>query len=130
MRLPRRGIVENLADDPVPLQKWFAPLGKKFSHWNMSILRPAKRIEYDVHANWKLMFENYSECYHCPGVHPPNLEWVTAPVANVCTRVAVEMCAASGRLVVAGWEASGRVTAVTEVSCSCGPPASSRPHES
>src|SRR5438045_7609660 len=36
----------------------------------MSILQPAKRIEYDVHANWKLMFENYSECYHCPGVHP------------------------------------------------------------
>jgi len=36
----------------------------------LSILRPAKRIEYDVRANWKLMFENYSECYHCPGVHP------------------------------------------------------------
>src|SRR5438045_5542608 len=36
----------------------------------MSILRPAKRIDYDVKANWKLMFENYSECYHCPGVHP------------------------------------------------------------
>jgi glycine betaine catabolism A len=52
------------------LEKWFAPLNKKFSHWNMSILRPAKRVEYDVRANWKLMFENYSECYHCPGVHP------------------------------------------------------------
>jgi len=52
------------------LEKWFAPLNGKFSHWNMSILRPAKRIEYDVRANWKLMFENYSECYHCPGVHP------------------------------------------------------------
>src|SRR5438132_10417694 len=52
------------------LEDWFAPLNGKFSHWNMSILRPAKRIEYDVHANWKLMFENYSECYHCPGVHP------------------------------------------------------------
>jgi Rieske 2Fe-2S family protein len=36
----------------------------------MSILRPAKRVQYDVRANWKLMFENYSECYHCPGVHP------------------------------------------------------------
>jgi Rieske 2Fe-2S family protein len=23
-----------------------------------------------VQANWKLIFENYSECYHCPGVHP------------------------------------------------------------
>jgi glycine betaine catabolism A len=52
------------------LEKWFAPLAGKFSHWNMSILRPAKRIDYDVRANWKLMFENYSECYHCPGVHP------------------------------------------------------------
>jgi Rieske 2Fe-2S family protein len=52
------------------LEDWFAPLKGKFSHWNTSILQPAKRIEYDVHANWKLMFENYSECYHCPGVHP------------------------------------------------------------
>ena len=63
-------IFVNLADDPAPLEKWFAPLSGKFSHWNMSILRPAKRIEYEVRANWKLMFENYSECYHCPGVHP------------------------------------------------------------
>ena len=52
------------------LEKWFEPLGGKFSHWNMSTLHSAKRIEYDVRANWKLMFENYSECYHCLGVHP------------------------------------------------------------
>jgi Rieske 2Fe-2S family protein len=57
-------------DGYLSLEEWFAPLAGKFSHWNMSILRPAKRIEYDVKANWKLMFENYSECYHCPGVHP------------------------------------------------------------
>jgi Rieske 2Fe-2S family protein len=57
-------------DGFVSLEDWFAPLNRKFSHWNMSILQPAKRIEYDVRANWKLMFENYSECYHCPGVHP------------------------------------------------------------
>jgi Rieske 2Fe-2S family protein len=57
-------------DGFVSLEDWFAPLQRKFSHWNMSILQPAKRIEYDVRANWKLMFENYSECYHCPGVHP------------------------------------------------------------
>src|SRR4029079_17417470 len=42
----------------------------KFSDWNLPELRSAKRIEYDVRANWKLIFENYSECYHCPGVHP------------------------------------------------------------
>lgn len=63
-------IFVNLERNSEPLEKWFAPLSGKFSHWNMSILQSAKRIEYDVRANWKLMFENYSECYHCPGVHP------------------------------------------------------------
>jgi len=57
-------------DGHIGLEEWFAPLAGKFSHWNLPKLRSAKRIEYDVRANWKLMFENYSECYHCPGVHP------------------------------------------------------------
>ena len=25
---------------------------------------------YDVRANWKLVFQNYSECLHCPTIHP------------------------------------------------------------
>ena len=60
----------NLARDSPPLATVFAPLLAKFSHWNLPRLRSARRIEYDVSANWKLIFENYSECYHCPGVHP------------------------------------------------------------
>lgn len=60
----------NLADAPAPLEKWLAPLTGKFSWWNLPELRAAHTIEYDVRANWKLIFENYSECYHCPGVHP------------------------------------------------------------
>ena len=51
----------------------------------------------------------------CAGIHPPGLEWATSPIVNACTRVAVEMCATSGRLIVAGWEANGRVTEVTEI---------------
>jgi Rieske 2Fe-2S family protein len=54
----------------ISLEEWFAPLAGKFTHWNLPKLRSAKRVEYDVRANWKLIFENYSECYHCPGVHP------------------------------------------------------------
>ena len=45
-------------------------LAGKFTHWNLPKLRSARRIEYDVRANWKLIFQNYSECYHCPLVHP------------------------------------------------------------
>src|SRR2546423_4797777 len=63
-------IFVNLDDDAIPLEEWFAPLAGKFSHCNLPRLRSVKRVEYDVKANWKLMFENYSECYHCPGVHP------------------------------------------------------------
>lgn len=63
-------IFVNLDDDAEPLEEWFAPLKGKFADWNLPQLRSAKRVEYDVKANWKLMFENYSECYHCPGVHP------------------------------------------------------------
>jgi Rieske 2Fe-2S family protein len=63
-------IFVNLADEPTLLEEVFAPLAGKFTHWNLPKLRSAKRIEYDVRANWKLIFENYSECYHCPGVHP------------------------------------------------------------
>src|SRR5437899_733690 len=57
-------------DGFVSLEDWFAPLAGKFSRWNLPALRSAKRIEYDVRANWKLIFQNYSECYHCLGMHP------------------------------------------------------------
>jgi Rieske 2Fe-2S family protein len=63
-------IFVNLADSPTPLDNWFASVAGKFSRWNLPTLRSAKRIQYDVQANWKLIFENYSECYHCLGVHP------------------------------------------------------------
>jgi len=63
-------IFVNLAENPAPPETVFAPLAGKFTHWNVPSLRSAKRIEYDVRANWKLICENYSECYHCPLVHP------------------------------------------------------------
>ncbi|MDX5569051.1 aromatic ring-hydroxylating dioxygenase subunit alpha, partial [Streptomyces sp. ID05-04B] len=28
------------------------------------------RITYDVKANWKLVIENFMECYHCATIHP------------------------------------------------------------
>ena len=30
----------------------------------------ARRFSYDVAANWKVLAENYNECYHCGPVHP------------------------------------------------------------
>ena len=40
------------------------------ARYRLGELRRASRIEYTVEANWKVIAENYSECYHCPLVHP------------------------------------------------------------
>jgi len=58
--------------DPPPstLAATLAPLAGKFAAWRLGELRAFRRIEYDVRANWKLFFQNFSECYHCPRIHP------------------------------------------------------------
>ncbi|KUI22372.1 aromatic ring-hydroxylating dioxygenase subunit alpha [Mycobacterium sp. GA-2829] len=33
-------------------------------------LQLGRRIVYDVAANWKLIVENFMECYHCSSIHP------------------------------------------------------------
>ena len=63
-------IFVNLAATPTPFADAFAPLLGKFARYRMAELVPMRRIDYDVRANWKLIFENYSECYHCATAHP------------------------------------------------------------
>jgi Rieske 2Fe-2S family protein len=60
----------NLAADRPPLAEQLGHLIAKFRPWRMAELKPAHRVVYDVAANWKLIIQNYSECLHCPGVHP------------------------------------------------------------
>jgi Rieske 2Fe-2S family protein len=61
----------NLADGAVePLAEQLGDLVDQFARFDFRTLRSAKRIDYEVAANWKFIAENYSECYHCPGVHP------------------------------------------------------------
>ena len=60
----------NLDSGGESLADAFAPVRERFSRFNVANLRPARRMEYDVRANWKLVAENYSECSHCPVIHP------------------------------------------------------------
>jgi glycine betaine catabolism A len=41
-------------------------------------LRTGHRLVYPVAANWKVILENYNECYHCGPVHPELCELVPA----------------------------------------------------
>lgn len=52
------------------LQDQLGPLQEKFRAWRSEDLLLGKRIDYTVKANWKLIIQNYSECLHCPVIHP------------------------------------------------------------
>lgn len=39
-------------------------------HWPLEQLRSVHRETKTLACNWKVFWENYSECYHCPGLHP------------------------------------------------------------
>ncbi|MGA5323174.1 aromatic ring-hydroxylating oxygenase subunit alpha [Streptomyces seoulensis] len=39
-------------------------------HYGTERLALGKRVTYDVRANWKLIVENFMECYHCATIHP------------------------------------------------------------
>ncbi len=60
----------NLGESPPPLAEQLDVLPARFRAWGMEQLRLGRRIVYDVASNWKLIIQNYSECLHCPGVHP------------------------------------------------------------
>jgi len=60
----------NLAKTPEPFEKQMGALIGRFSDWKLSELRIARTIRYELNCNWKLILQNYQECYHCPGVHP------------------------------------------------------------
>ncbi len=40
------------------------------ARYDGATLRTAETHTYDVAANWKVIVENYQECYHCSMIHP------------------------------------------------------------
>ena len=59
----------NLAREPVPLERQMDDWAG-YARYGLGRLRTARRLAYDVAANWKILHENYNECLHCPRVHP------------------------------------------------------------
>ena len=60
----------NVARTRESFADWFAPMAARLDRFDLGALRIAHGVTYDVRANWKLVFQNYSECLHCPVIHP------------------------------------------------------------
>ncbi|KJY46840.1 2Fe-2S ferredoxin [Streptomyces sp. NRRL S-444] len=43
---------------------------ESIERYGIEDLEVGRRIVYDVKANWKLIIENFMECYHCATIHP------------------------------------------------------------
>jgi len=43
---------------------------QRFDNWELGRLVVGHRMSRTIHCNWKVFWENYNECLHCPGVHP------------------------------------------------------------
>ncbi|MGL5811307.1 MAG: aromatic ring-hydroxylating oxygenase subunit alpha [Nocardioides sp.] len=64
----------NLTDDPDdPDETLIQALGRvpeKVRNYPLDSLVVGRTVTYHVAANWKVIAENYNECYHCGPVHP------------------------------------------------------------
>ncbi len=60
----------NLDPKAPPLKEHLGPLMKLSDRWDIAGLRLGAKHVYEVNANWKILAENYSECYHCAPIHP------------------------------------------------------------
>jgi Rieske 2Fe-2S family protein len=47
-----------------------SPVPDRVRRYPLDTLVVGKRLQYSVAANWKVLAENYNECYHCGPVHP------------------------------------------------------------
>jgi glycine betaine catabolism A len=53
-----------------PLDEGLGTLEDIVAPYEPERLVVAGRHEYETSANWKILTENYHECYHCPAIHP------------------------------------------------------------
>jgi Rieske 2Fe-2S family protein len=61
-----------------PFERYVGDLAGLLAPYDAGSLVVADRHTYEVAANWKVIAENYHECYHCPLIHP-ELCQVTPP---------------------------------------------------
>jgi Rieske 2Fe-2S family protein len=60
----------NGGGDAPPFEEHIGNLGELIENHRPEELITAARHDYVVAANWKIITENYHECYHCSVIHP------------------------------------------------------------
>jgi len=59
-----------LTEHPPPFEKIFDLPLNRLDAWPLEELVVGHVLIKTIRSNWKIFWENYNECLHCPGVHP------------------------------------------------------------
>ena len=60
----------SLAKQPPSLEKMLRDFGPFLAPFNIGEAKVAHKARYTLRTNWKLVAENFRECYHCGPAHP------------------------------------------------------------
>jgi Rieske 2Fe-2S family protein len=64
-------IFVNLSVTPeAGLMEFLGSEADKLRNWPLASMRSVHQERIALACNWKIFWENYNECYHCPRVHP------------------------------------------------------------
>jgi phenylpropionate dioxygenase-like ring-hydroxylating dioxygenase large terminal subunit len=74
----RGWVFANVSGDAPPIGEHLGNLDRVVADYQPERLVLGATHEYQVSANWKIVVENYNECYHCSSIHP-ELCTVTPP---------------------------------------------------
>ena len=59
----------NLSGKAEPLAKLYDRMGEQVAPWRIADLEMVAELEWDCPFNWKILVENFAECYHHIGAH-------------------------------------------------------------
>lgn len=97
-------LAEN-APDFSPIKTSLAPY---LQPYKINEAKPASIKNYTLNANWKLVAENFRECYHCGGAHP---EYCNAVIGASLREDTNELTRSKQKL----WNEKGLATTLVEV---------------
>jgi Rieske 2Fe-2S family protein len=63
-------IFVNLSGDAAPLTDHLGTVADLMEDYEPERLMLGEQHSYELAANWKIIVENYHECYHCTEIHP------------------------------------------------------------
>ena len=63
-------VMVNPSGDAPPVADFLAGIEELVAPYEPERLAVGATHRYEIAANWKVVVENYQECFHCPNIHP------------------------------------------------------------